>query len=225
MQAPYDAKAFGAVGDGLADDTLALQAAIDTLSAKGGGTLYLSAGTYPVSAASGGDALVLKAGVQLVGVSTSATFLKLDPSSGPVNSLLATEGDHLGLSHLTLDGNRGQQAQAGAGVVSHGSAYLSVDSVVVTGASGYGFDLRDIGNDVGFRNNTASNNGLDGVIANQSGHQTWADNAALRNGGNGFTLTGGLTLTDNVAEGNGGNGFVLEGEQATLLSGRAIANA
>lgn len=39
-------KSYGAVGDGLHDDTAAIQAAIDALEAQGGGTLAVPAGTY-----------------------------------------------------------------------------------------------------------------------------------------------------------------------------------
>ncbi|MFB7597267.1 glycosyl hydrolase family 28-related protein [Streptomyces sp. NPDC056160] len=42
-------KAFGAQGDGVADDTAAIQAAVDTASAAGGGTLYIPAGRYLLS--------------------------------------------------------------------------------------------------------------------------------------------------------------------------------
>ena len=40
---------YGATGDGTTDDTDAIQAAIDALSANNGGTLYLPAGTYAIS--------------------------------------------------------------------------------------------------------------------------------------------------------------------------------
>ncbi|WP_200957299.1 glycosyl hydrolase family 28-related protein [Lysobacter sp. Root690] len=44
-------KDFGAVGDGVADDRAAIQAAIDQLQSLGGGRLFLPAGTYNVGAA------------------------------------------------------------------------------------------------------------------------------------------------------------------------------
>jgi hypothetical protein len=43
-------KDFGAVGDGVADDTVAIQTAIDTVGANGGGTVALPAGVYLLSA-------------------------------------------------------------------------------------------------------------------------------------------------------------------------------
>lgn len=45
----WNVKDFGAVGDGQADDTSALQAGIQTLMEAGGGTLYFPNGTYLLS--------------------------------------------------------------------------------------------------------------------------------------------------------------------------------
>lgn len=42
-------KDFGAVGDGVADDTAAIQAAVDSLEANGGGVLSFPRGTYLIS--------------------------------------------------------------------------------------------------------------------------------------------------------------------------------
>ncbi|WP_250009130.1 right-handed parallel beta-helix repeat-containing protein [Actinoplanes sp. M2I2] len=54
-----DVRAFGAVGNNIADDTVALQAAINALP-LGGGTVYLATGTYRLTAA-----LVLQSGTTL----------------------------------------------------------------------------------------------------------------------------------------------------------------
>jgi polygalacturonase len=44
--ATCDARGFGAKGDGVTKDTVALQKAIDSCAARGGGTIVLKAGTY-----------------------------------------------------------------------------------------------------------------------------------------------------------------------------------
>lgn len=48
---PFDAKWFGAVGNGTADDTAAIQAVLDVVNAANGGAIFLPAGTYKVTAA------------------------------------------------------------------------------------------------------------------------------------------------------------------------------
>jgi len=53
---------FGAVGDGVTDDTAAIQAAIDAVQLAKGGTVLVPAGSYVCS-----DTIVLKQGVNLVG--------------------------------------------------------------------------------------------------------------------------------------------------------------
>jgi parallel beta-helix repeat protein len=45
-----DVKMFGATGNGVADDTTAIQAAGDAILSAGGGTLHFPKGTYPITA-------------------------------------------------------------------------------------------------------------------------------------------------------------------------------
>ena len=90
-------KDFGAVGDGVADDTAAIQAAIDATSSgwifnggslyTGGGTVFIPRGIYVIS-----STLTMKVGVRLVGEGYRATSLKVTHTgagikmSSPINT-------------------------------------------------------------------------------------------------------------------------------------------
>jgi hypothetical protein len=97
-------KDFGAVGDGVADDTAAVQAAINALTIGGGGTVYLPKGIYICTT------LNLKNRVVLQGAGRGATVLKL--KAGTDANLLVVEaaGALMGWHSLTFNGN--QEANA-----------------------------------------------------------------------------------------------------------------
>jgi hypothetical protein len=61
--APVNVLDFGAVGDNAADDTAAIQAAIDAVVDAGGGSVYFPSGTYKLT-----DALVVDTGVYTEGI-------------------------------------------------------------------------------------------------------------------------------------------------------------
>jgi len=73
-------KDFGAVGDGVADDTAAIQAAIDSLGAFTGGTIYLPVGTYRTTAILS----CTQRGVSLVGDGADGSIIKAEHSTGAV---------------------------------------------------------------------------------------------------------------------------------------------
>lgn len=103
-----DVRLFGAVGDGTTDDTTAIKAARDSLTA--GGTLYFPAGTYRLSAnlgitvsgisirGAGVGGTVLQA---LAGVTSTGGLLAL----GYTDALAVVGASNLTVSDLTLDGN------------------------------------------------------------------------------------------------------------------------
>lgn len=69
-----------AVGDGVTDDTAAIQGAINAAAALGGGLVYLPPGTYRLASPNNG-ALFLRSGVALQGHSRSDTFITYGPTS------------------------------------------------------------------------------------------------------------------------------------------------
>jgi hypothetical protein len=123
----------GAVGDGIANDTAALQAAIDFVFALGGGIVYLT-GLYRIT-----GPVTVKAGVSLKGVHARLTSLtratvKLDSATACIK---LGSGDARGGSHelFNVDGN-GTGDPVGAvqaTIVQH-----SVKNVTITNAVGIG---------------------------------------------------------------------------------------
>ncbi|ACQ81860.1 hypothetical protein Bcav_3618 [Beutenbergia cavernae DSM 12333] len=67
----FDVRDFGAVGDGVVDDTDAFNRALDAVEANGGGTVYFPPGTYPVS---GNEPAIMRDNLDIVG--EDATILK-----------------------------------------------------------------------------------------------------------------------------------------------------
>jgi hypothetical protein len=63
-------KDFGAVGNGVTDDSAAIQAAIEAVKTAGGGTVRIPAGTFIA------NGLVLYSSISLVGAGSRSTFLK-----------------------------------------------------------------------------------------------------------------------------------------------------
>lgn len=121
---PYNVKdpAYGAVGDGMTDDRLAIQAAINACSAAGGGMVLVPTGTYALSitqhpvAPSTSCCLYMPSNVNLVGAGINATRL-LTLATTPVvfntysiitNYTIAGPVTDVGISvqDMTIDGNK-----------------------------------------------------------------------------------------------------------------------
>jgi hypothetical protein len=98
---------YGAMGDGVTDDTPAIQRALSQLGKDYGGqrVLYFPAGTYRITEML---RIIDRSGIALVGEDPETTVLKWDGADGGV--LLSTNGlTHSRIQRLTFDGNRKTQ--------------------------------------------------------------------------------------------------------------------
>lgn len=89
---------FGAVGDGVANDTVAVQAAINAAGAAGGGVVYFPEGTYLVSTLT-----MSSPNVRLIGSGIRSTIIKKSASTATTQAILIT-ANYCGVSALTIQG-------------------------------------------------------------------------------------------------------------------------
>lgn len=98
-----DVREYGALGDGVTDDTAAIQAAIDACAAAGGGQVFVPVGTYEYVY------LSIPAQVTLVGAGRGVTILSRSGTGGgtaTISSLFGVRlsGNYAGLKNLSVRG-------------------------------------------------------------------------------------------------------------------------
>lgn len=223
----FNIKDFGAVGDGVTDDTAAIQAAIDAAFAAGGGEVVVPEGTFIISG--NGDptsgCLMIKSNVTISGEGMGASTLKLaDGYNGNVTGLIRSaygeETHDFGLNNLTLDGNRanttGKVDGWFNGFIPDGDGHDSnvlLDKVEIKDCSGYGFDPHEQTINLTISNSVSHGNGLDGFVADYQIDGRFVNNLAYGNDRHGFnivTSTHDFELVGNVARDNGGAGIVVQ---------------
>ncbi|MET0180441.1 MAG: glycosyl hydrolase family 28-related protein [Novosphingobium sp.] len=223
----FDVKAFGAKGDGIADDTAEIQAAIDAAHAAGGGTVYMGAGTYKVSGTSdkSDGAIRLLDDVTLQGAGMGETIIKVrDNNPYAITGVVRTPFNEIthdvALYDLTIDGNRAHNINKIDGFytgVRPGDPRqdhdITVERVEVMNMTGYGFDPHEQTLRLRIADSVSHHNVLDGFVADYLIDSVFENNIAYANDRHGFnvtTSTFGLQLLDNTAYGNGSAGLVIQ---------------
>lgn len=135
LKTPLD---FGAVGDGVIDDTAAVQRAID--ATQNGGALYFPGGfRFSVSklTASGEIHWMGPGGSRLAGSPPSGAVI-VQTNGSNTDLLTLNNAFDSSISGLAFDGNRFGQAQASNGIRMVNCEFTRLDNVYVTSCSGNG---------------------------------------------------------------------------------------
>lgn len=117
-------KDFGAVGNGIADDTAAFSSAVAYAVILGGAIVYVPAGTYLISS----PVIISGNGISLKGTGALASVIK---NSSATTDCLTVSGSRLFIEDIGLTAST---ASTGSGVVfSSGVSYVTLSRLRITG--------------------------------------------------------------------------------------------
>lgn len=158
---------YGATGDGTTDDRAVIQAAIDLVSAAGGGTVYFPDGTYRLTRYSTTSyCLMLKDNVRILGESQTGTILKQAATiAASVRLFYTTGADKATVSTITLDGNKDNNTtqEHRHGMFIDTGTNLLVENVTAQNFTGDGFYVYTGSEHLEFRSCTAKGNERNGI--------------------------------------------------------------
>jgi hypothetical protein len=129
----YNVRDFGAAGDGVADDTAEIQAAVDAANAAGGGVVYLPEGIYLVSGANG---IQIKKQVVMLGEG-AGTIIRQNTADGHGISSAGATHHRWAILNLQLQAgaSRSDTSPAGAAIYVAQSKRALIDSIWVSGVT------------------------------------------------------------------------------------------
>lgn len=204
----FNVKAYGAVGDGVTDDTAAIQAAINACAAAGGGVVFVPTGTYlcssaPQSGPSGSPyCLLVPSNVILYLSSASKLTIPNGINAGVV--LFSTSANNCGVvGNGIIDGNKANQIDSGidgsqAGIYGSAITYWKID-VQVQNCIRQGVYMSNsswgAGNILAISNGVTTNVTIAGV-EDDANSNCFFDVMAINNAGPGFHCGGGASLSD-----------------------------
>lgn len=226
MTQVFNVHDFGARGDGITDDTKAIQSALDAAE-TGGGTVYMPAGEYRVKGDgdAGHGALLIRDNVTLTGDGMGMTVVKVvDGYSDKLTGIIRTPSGQVNhdvtIRDLSIDGNRAKTSNEIDGFFAgvkpddpRADTNITVERVEIRDCSRYGFDPHERINNLNISDGISHDNGYDGVaydmiIGGTLKNMVTYDND--RHGINVVTSSRDVLLENNVSYDNGRNGFVTQ---------------
>lgn len=211
--AVYNVKAFGAKGDGVTDDTVAIQAAVDAAKITGG-TVYFPSGTYIISSRISAGAASANGNVKIKGSEWHKTIISQSNAAEPC---LDISRDGVGrMNRMWIEDI---SFSAGTyGIYGPGNPYTFIKNVRATGSTVWGIYLNDCWGSV-LEDITTRNNNGGGVWLDTNVNGVVLRNlASYANVGLGLTITNfnGVDIEGGILEANAAGG-------ATFGDGKGIS--
>ena len=176
---PFSATAFGAIGDGVADDTTAIQNAcnaVAVIASSGiyGGFVQLPQGVYKISAP-----IILANGVGLKGAGPNATIIRATSTFSDTAMITNLHQDgtqeYAFVESLLVDGNSGSGASETIAVINFVSLFVNsyIRDVIVENASTVGIHIGAAGSPGGggpflLENDWVVSSGTDNVLIDET---------------------------------------------------------
>jgi nitrous oxidase accessory protein NosD len=165
-----DVKDYGAVGDGVTNDTKAFEKAIDSLSEKGGGDVFIPKGTYIL------HSIFLKPKVNLIGEDRKLVILKLADNAPDGYNRLINMDDYTKIQNITCDGNYRNHPNGTEHmhcIFAYDSNHIVIDQNKLMNAVGDGISIsgsEKSSNDVIISNNIVQENQRSQIVIEQANH-------------------------------------------------------
>lgn len=158
----FNVKNYGALGDGLSDDTAAIQAALDAANAAGGGLVYGPPGTYRHSG------LNVYASTVLSGAGRGLTIWKLFAVAGEQIFGVRLRGNFSGIQDCTVQGVDATSSGGFAMSITNSASFCTIRRVESTNAW-IGFGCGGIDNQPTLRWDNCNYNLLDNCYIHDVG--------------------------------------------------------